>query len=295
MNATLRGYCGLRSLSRWWIACAIGMLAATAQAAGVAMVTDLQGKAVASIAGRSADLTILADIEPGTKVELAAGATLVTLYFESGDEYMFKGPAAIEFRLAQPQVVTGAAAERRSLELGTGAKPIRIKPVGMTQGAIVMRGIRPDPRIQLVNLNRTRTLDTAPVFLWKEVQPGQKYGFELRDKTGRVVYETEVSATSLTLPATVPLAEGTPYTWEVSARLPDGRKYSSTAEFALAAADVRAEAEALRPAASSPLSTRIAYAAWLDQMGLKDEARKYWKAAAAERPEDTRLKSLSAS
>ena len=110
---------------------------------------------------------------------------------------------------------------------------------------------------------------TAPVFLWKEVQPGQKYGFELRDETGRVVYETEVSATSLKLPATVRLAEGTPYTWEVSARLPDGRKYSSTAEFALAAADVRAEAEALRPAASSPLSTRIAYAAWLDQMGLE--------------------------
>lgn len=295
MNATLAGDCGLRSISRWWVACAMGMLAASAQAAGVAMVTDLQGKAVASIAGRSADLTILADIEPGTRVELAAGATLVTLYLESGDEYAFKGPAAIEFRLAQPQVLTGAAAERRSLELGTGAKPIRIKPVGMTQGAIVMRGIRPDPRIQLVNLNRTRTLETAPVFLWKELQPGQKYGFELRDKTGRVVYETEVSTTSLKLPATVPLAEGTPYTWEISARLPDGRKYSSTAEFALAAADVRAEAEALRPAASSPLSTRIAYAAWLDQMGLKDEARRYWKAAAAERPEDTRLKSLSAS
>jgi hypothetical protein len=58
---------------------------------------------------------------------------------------------------------------------------------------------------------------------------------------------------------------------------------------------VRAEAEALRPAASAPLSTRIAYAAWLDQMELKDEARKYWRAAAAERPDDARLKALGGS
>jgi hypothetical protein len=85
-----------------------------------------------------------------------------------------------------------------------------------------------------------------------------------------------------------------PYTWQVSARLPDGRKYSSAAEFAVAPADLRAQAEALRPAASAPLSARIAYAAWLDQMDLKDEARKYWMAAAAERPESSRLRALAA-
>jgi hypothetical protein len=56
---------------------------------------------------------------------------------------------------------------------------------------------------------------------------------------------------------------------------------------------LRAQAEVLRPAAAAPLSTRVAYAAWLDQMELKDEARKYWKAAAAERPDDPRLKSLA--
>ena len=96
------------------------------------------------------------------------------------------------------------------------------------------------------------------------------------------------------LPASVQLKEGVPYTWEVSARLPDGRKYSSSAEFAVAPADLRAQAEALRPAASARLSTRIAYAAWLEQMDLKDEARKYWKAASVERPEDSRLRALAA-
>ena len=34
-------------------------------------------------------------------------------------------------------------------------------------------------------------------------------------------------------------------------------------------------------------------AAWLEQQDLRDEARKYWRAAAAERPEDARLRALA--
>jgi len=139
--------------------------------------------------------------------------------------------------------------------------------------------------LPLLSLNRTRTLDVEPAFLWKELEPGQKYGLELRDGTGRVVYETGSPRHRCSFPPAFGSSRGRRIRGEVSACLSDGRKYSSTAEFALAAAEVRAVAESLRPATSAPLSTRIAYAAWLDQMDLKDEARKYWKAASAERPE----------
>jgi hypothetical protein len=189
---------------------------------------------------------------------------------------------------------SGTTPERRNLTLGKGGKVIRIKSVGMAQGAMVMRGIRTDARIQLLNLHRTRTLETRPEFRWTELQPGLKYAFELDDETGRMIFEGQVDATSMELPTGVQLQEGMPYTWQVSARLLDGRKYSSAAEFAVAPADLRAQAEALRPAASAPLSARIAYAAWLDQMDLKDEARKYWMAASAERPESSRLRALAA-
>ena len=181
MNATMAGRSARRWAARGWIAWVLGTLAAAAQAAGVAMVTDLTGKAVASSAGRGGDITILAEIQPGAKVDLAAGATLVTLYLDSGDEYAFKGPATIEFRPGQPEVLTGAKPERRSLELGKGAKPVRIKPVGMTQGAMVMRGIRPDARIQLVSLNRARTLDAEPAFVWT----GAAAGAEIRIRAAR--------------------------------------------------------------------------------------------------------------
>jgi len=33
--------------------------------------------------------------------------------------------------------------------------------------------------------------------------------------------------------------------------------------------------------------------AWLEDMELRDEARKYWKTLAAERPDDAKLKSLA--
>lgn len=286
-------------ISRRWaivllVAIAMTGLSAAGRGAGVALVTDLQGKATGSSDGQALNVTILAELQAGTQVQLDTGATLVVLYLDAGDEYFFKGPATIAFRTAQPEVLNGAKAERRGPPLGTSGKDIRIKPVGVAQGALVMRGVLANARLQLLDLHETRTLETRPEFRWQELQPGLKYELKLSDDTGRMVFETQVGATSLVLPASVRLKEGVPYTWQVSTRLPDGRRYSSSAEFALASADLRASAEALRPAASAPLSRRVAYAAWLDQMELKDEARKYWQAASAERPEDPRLKTLSA-
>jgi hypothetical protein len=273
--------------------CAIGALSTAAHAVGVAMVTDLQGKATLSSGGTTRDLTICAELDTVAKVQLAAGATLVLLYLDAGDEYVFKGPSTIEFKPGAPEVSSGARPEKRSLSLGKDGKDIRIKPVGITQGAMVMRSVRPVARIQLLTLNKTRTLDRSPEFRWSTLQSGLKYGFELSDETGRRVFETKVDATSLRLPASVQIKEGVPYTWEVTAHLPDGRKYASSADFAIAGADLRAQAESLRPPANAPLSTRIAYAAWLNGAELKDEARRYWKETAAERPDDTRLKALA--
>jgi hypothetical protein len=103
-----------------------------------------------------------------------------------------------------------------------------------------------------------------------------------------------VESTSLKLPASVTLKEGASYTWEVSTRTPDNRRYVSAGDFSLAPADLRAEAQSLRPAPSAPVSDRVAYAAWLEQAELRDEARKYWQALAKERPDDEKLKALAA-
>ena len=173
----------------------------------------------------------------------------------------------------------GAKPERRRLVLGKGRADVRIRPVGLAQAAIVMRGLG-DVSIHLLDLRSTRTLDTTPEFRWSAPAPALTYRFVLDDDGGRTVFETELKATVLRLPVGVPLKEGLPYRWKVSASLPDGRTSTSSAQFTIASADLRMLAEALRPEASAALSTRVAYAAWLDQMELKDEARKYWKSAA---------------
>src|SRR5262249_19980663 len=192
-------------LRRWTmtltVSCAMTALPTVAFGAGVAMVTDLQGRASASGDGPPA-LTILAELQPGAQVDLEAGATLVVLYLDAGDEYVFKGPAAIVFRPLQPEVVSGQKPEKRSA-LGKGGKDIRIKPVGMAQAAIVMRGSPANARIQLLNLRQTRTLETQPEFRWQAQQPGLKYGFRLSDDTGRTLVETTLSTTPFKLPPTV--------------------------------------------------------------------------------------------
>ena len=146
----------------------------------------IQGKATMAAEGRPRDVTILAELEAGAQVQLAAGATLVALYLDAGDEYVFKGPAAIVFKAGQPDVTSGAKPEKRSSSLGKGGNTIRIKPVGMAQGAMVMRGFRTGARIQLLNLHKTRTLETQPEFRWQELQAGHQ--LERLGHAGRAVH-----------------------------------------------------------------------------------------------------------
>lgn len=275
------------------LVCAATALAAPAGNAGVAMVTDLQGEATVTSKAWSGNLNILSELEPGSVVRLAAAATLVALYLADGDEYVFRGPASITFASEAPEVHDGAKPQRRSLTLGKDWRDVRIRPVGMAQGGLVMRSAHPEVAVKGLAPNRTRTLDTRPEFRWSGPAPDLVYTFQLLDEDGRKLLQTRVASTSITLPAGLLLRDGTSYSWKVSTTTPDGRRFSDSAEFATATADVRAEVEALRPSDAAPLSTRVTYAAWLDRVNFRDEARKYWTQASLERPDDARLRLMA--
>ncbi|HKA42866.1 MAG TPA: hypothetical protein VKF40_12830 [Burkholderiales bacterium] len=270
------------------IAWLLGSGAASALGQGVAMVTDVTGQ----VTGPS-PVTILSEIAADTRMQVDPGGRLVVIYLKSGDEYTFTGPAQIQFRAVEPQVTSGSAPQKRVSPLARGGN-VAIKPVAVTQAAFVMRSVQPSARIRLLTLSGAKTLETAPEFRWRGLESGARYRFELNDDTGKLLFETEITGNSLKLPPAVQLREGVTYAWEVSTRGQDGRRYVGAGEFTLAASPVRAQAAALRPAAGTPVSDRVAYAAWLEQMELKDEARKYWKSLAAERPDDARLKALAA-
>lgn len=271
------------------IASVLGLAATPAAAENVAMVTDVSGRVTGPV-----PVTILLEIPADTQLQIDAGARLVAIYLKPGDEYTFTGPAQVLFRASEPQVVSGAKPQKRANPLHKGGKDVTIKPASVTQAAFVMRSGRPTARIKLLTLSGTRTLDPAPEFRWQALEAGAKYRFELADDTGKSLYDSELESTALRLPPSVQLREGMSYTWEVSARAADGRRYVSAGDFSIAPADLRARVESLRPAANAPVSERVVFAAWLEQMELRDEARKYWRTLAAERPEDAKLKTLAA-
>jgi hypothetical protein len=102
-----------------------------------------------------------------------------------------------------------------------------------------------------------------------------------------------VGGDSFVLPGAVRLKSGIRYRWLVTGKAGNGQSVSNSSHFTLASLDLRAEAENLRPGASATLSEQVIYAAWCEQKELRDEARKYWRSAASERPNDSRLRELA--
>jgi len=234
----------------------------------------------------------MSELEPNTRVQIEKGATLAVLYTRTGDEFEFAGPALIEFRTDVPAAISGAAPRRRASTLGKVAD-IRIRPGATTQAAFVMRSLIPVEPVGLLTLRDTQIMELQPEFRWREPESGLTYRLTLAEDGGKVLHEADVRAAGYKLPAAVTLRRGSPYVWEVMARAADGRRFTGSGRFMIAGEEVRQHAEKLRPPAGATVSQRVAYAAWLDHVALHDEARRYWQALAAERPDDARLKALA--
>src|SRR5258706_11593124 len=117
-----------------------------ARAESVAMITDISGVVTEQVASAKTNITILAEIEPSTRLQLADAARLVVMYLGSGDEYTMRGPAVIEFRASEPVAISGAQPARRASPLAARGAAVRIRPVGVTQAVLVMRSARPAAR-----------------------------------------------------------------------------------------------------------------------------------------------------
>lgn len=280
----------------WWctrvIAVAFSSVVLPGAANAAAIITDITGKAAVQGGGKIGPVVILSEIESNARLQLEKGARVVALYTSSGDEFALSGPALIHFRPDAPVALSGAVPQKRTSAIGKEAA-IRIRSASTTQAAYVMRSARSAARIRLLVLSATRTLETSPEFRWQGIEGSAVYRFELTDDTGKSLYDTEVTGETVKPPGTLQLQPGAGYTWEVSTRTPDGRRHVSAGDFSVAAAELRERANSLRPPAGAPVPDRVAYAAWLDQMELRDEARKYWRVLATERPADARLKTLA--
>lgn len=275
------------------LACALpiaGALAQPARTSAVAMITDLVGEA--SLVAEKRTASILDEIAVDQRIKLDAGARMVLVFLKSGEEFDFRGPSLVHIRAAQAVALSGGQPERRSTNFG-GGKAIRISPININQGAVLMRSLQDAAKLRLLSLADTVTLDSWPEFLWKGVHAGTLVRFELFDDKGKRILEREVGGESFVLPGNIRLKSGVRYRWLVTGKAANGQSISNSAHFTLASLELRADAENLRPGASATLSEQVIYAAWLEQKELRDEARKYWRSAATERPNDSRLRELA--
>ncbi len=264
-------------------ALAAALSSAIAQAAPVAMVTDLQGAGAS--AGKT-KLTLMAYLEPGIEIELAPATKLTLTYFAKAVEETFTGPAKIRLATDKAEVLQGAAAQVRRLDAERVAAAKKFESAARERMAVATFVMRSAPAgIALLGPSDTKLAVTRPEFAWQPYQGERDYKLTLMDATGKVLQERAVQGTSWTPQEA--LQYGRSYQWKV-ARAAGGTE-SSPASFALVDEGSAARIARQKPAADAPFSERLLYAAELETEGLKYEALRQWRALAAERPQEAVL------
>lgn len=267
-----------------------GVSNAAAQALG--LVTDLQGGVRIKRGDMYRPLIILAVIEEGDRIQVDAGSSVNVLYSGTGDEFIVRGPATMRLDRTEVVSMTGEQPVRASNRIAAMAPGLHIPPQTVVQGGIIMRYADSaiHGRRSLANIT---FLDSAH-FEWPAVPGAKGYRFQASDVNGRLISEFDSIATNATIPSGFALPTGTRLFWEAWALLPNGKRALAASGFFSVADDgLRKYVETMRPKKDSSISEKVVFAIWLDQQSLRDEAKRYWRAAKRARPDDPELRNLA--
>jgi hypothetical protein len=269
------------------VAAALAATAVRAQAQdppGLAI--DVQG--AATVAGRGR-LAILTGLAPGAEVSLGPGARAVIVNSSTGRQYELTGPGAFRWSGGAIEIVRPG---RLAVREPTGAvfSGVRLRTSRLAQASIVMRGPAEASGVRLVSPVSTWLLERPAAFRWEPVAGASGYRFELTDSTGKALHEMRTGATAVDMAAGLALEVGRTYGWQVRAELPGGKTVEGWTEFGLATPELRARVEAARPTSGTTFSDRVLYALLLEELGVHEEAARFWKQLAAERPDDPDLR-----
>jgi hypothetical protein len=266
----------LRWLALGVFSAGLGISTPIAQAAPIALVTDVVGDAKLA-AGPSETLKLLTELNSGVEILVADNAQLVVFYLADGAEYTFNGPGRYRLQVRAPEALRGAAPLRKATP--TVYKNLRLKTERVAQGALATRG---DP-ILLFPVNEV-VLDGNAAFAWRPYAPDVAYQFELVDESGTRLLFAETRDTEIRLPPTMRLLPGATYYWSVRGRDAAGNTFYRPAEFRIAELALRNRLEAALPTADASFSERVLYAALLDQAGCVSAAQAQRRVLGVERP-----------
>jgi hypothetical protein len=273
--------------------CLIGLLLTiqTVGAEPVAIVTDLQGTAKIEQSGESSQISILDNLEADAKVVIGDNNALTVVYYDSGIEYTYSGPASFVVGVGQPEAITGNAGQSKELKAleNTGLKPADSNVV---QAATVFRNIGSDAgSIELISPVNTKMMETSPIFKWVSLEQKTSYDFVLITSRGQTVFQESVTGNEIQLPADVELRNGRKYNWELSATS-GGKPFRASASFQVGTqSDIRTLTEN-KPGADATFSDKIVYAILLKQHGFDHAAQQAWKTLQQERANYSKTNTL---
>lgn len=273
-----------------WLALAPATAAGPSRARPVALVTDLQGTASRDAGGA---LSILAELPAGSRVSLAGDGRVRIMMLADSRQFDLLGPGAFTIQADGPQA-GGGGRVTPGPALASALRDLRLRPARIAQASLALRG---DPLTRPLELTwpvGLRLLEPPGHFAWNPAPGATGYNFQLLDGNGRLLHETATAAPRVDAPADLRLDPGGFYAWRVRARLDGGGEASAWAEFGLADAELRQRVEETRASTGADVSDRLLLALFLDQQGLKDEARRVWQELARERPDALRLRALAA-
>jgi len=270
---------------------ALAAFMAHAWGAPVALVTDIQGIASIEVSQAARALEILTELEDGTRVRVEAATRVVVLHHASRQEWVIQGPATVRIDAAGVTAISGTTPIRGAV-LSTADRPgVPTKDGRVAQAGTVMRGASFADWV-VVQPAGARVLETRPEFRWTNLAGATAYKFLLVDASGRVILESVAGESGFILPVDLELARGIDYNWRVTAQVPGRPAVVRSGRLSVADNATRDEVISTRPNSADPISRWIAFGWWLEQLELKDEARKVWQYALAQRPEAAHLRRL---
>ncbi|MFT5612585.1 MAG: hypothetical protein ACI9WC_000784 [Arenicella sp.] len=267
---------------------AIGIGSANADI--VAKVTDLglPGKAFLQT---GQEIGFLDKLELGQSVTLDGAGELTLVYFDSGVEYQYAGPATFIVGASQPENINGEPRRVKDYKLleQTGLK-LSVDQKHRDQGALVFRAIDPYPnKVRVLSPNKTKLLSTNSSFRWASIGDGVSYEFILTDSFGKIEYQTTVDQNQLQLPPEVTLKADRNYSWRVRTVQGD-TEYVGLAKFELSSETMANNLSKSRPNITTSLSEQVVYAMLLEQEGFKYDAYKQWQRMANAKPDNAAIK-----
>lgn len=249
----------------------------------IAFVSDFKGEVAMNGGGRP---PFLAELLPGTKLALGAGATVAVMFVVTGEEYSLKGPGEFVVTKEGVKATKGTAPASRM----PAVRPSVATVVETSKTATASLRMRSAPghraaRPGAVYPVNTKIATLQPTLRWSG-DAGATYAVVVTAVSGKEVYRGSSRGNSLRLPVKLVADQG--YTWACSA----GDAIVAEARFETLSADAIAGAEKSRAGAKS-FPDRVLLALSLQDLGAAQDAKDVWAQLAAERPDIPELAGLA--